>query len=141
MCLLFFSKFLFFTKWSPFKNYKRCFLFHLKSSFHSRDIHIFVFLSSPLFLPVSHCFRTWSKISLIVYGVINYLYKNLVTHFVWNLEKDKGYDIETLSINILKKEYFLWNNHTENMHWKLQSVTKYLRLTLVFMWKRTMGKV
>ena len=35
----------------------RCFLFHLKSSFHSRDIYIFVFPSSSLYLPVSHCFR------------------------------------------------------------------------------------
>ena len=30
--------FYFFTKWYPFKNYEKCFLFHLKSSFRSRDI-------------------------------------------------------------------------------------------------------
>ena len=31
------------------KNYENCFLFHLKSFFHSQDILIFVFPSSPLF--------------------------------------------------------------------------------------------
>ena len=39
-----------------FKNYEKCSLFHLKSSFCSRNIQIFVFPSSPLFLPVGHCF-------------------------------------------------------------------------------------
>ena len=27
-----------FGYWNPFKNYEKCFLFHLKSSFHSQDI-------------------------------------------------------------------------------------------------------
>ena len=36
---------------------KLCFLFHLKSSFRSRDIQFFLFPSSLSFLPVSHCFR------------------------------------------------------------------------------------
>ena len=92
---------------SPSKNYKNCFLFYLKSSFHSRDIQIFVFLSSPLFLPVSHCFRGCSKINLKVYDVINCLNKNLVTHFVWYPEKEKRYDKETLSIDrVSNKEQF-----------------------------------
>ena len=58
---LFFIKFLFFTKWWSFKNYEKCFLFHLKSSFRSRNIQIFVHPSSPLFFPFSHCFRGWFK--------------------------------------------------------------------------------
>ena len=41
------------------------------------------------FSPVSHCFRAWSKINLKVYDVINCLNKNLITHFVWNLEKEE----------------------------------------------------
>ena len=41
----------FFTKWWPFKNYERCFLFRIKSSFHSWDIHIFVIV------PFSTLFR------------------------------------------------------------------------------------
>ena len=105
MCSLFFIKFLFFTKWQPFKSYEKCFLFHLKSSFRSRDNQIVVFLSSPLFLPGSHCFRGWSKKNLEIYDVIKYLNKNLITHFVWYLEKEIRCDIESLSINrVLYKE-------------------------------------
>ena len=37
------SNFLYFTKRKHFKNYGKRFLFHLKSSFHSRDIQFFVF--------------------------------------------------------------------------------------------------
>ena len=85
----------------------KCFLFHLKGSFGSREIQMFVFRSSPLFVPASHCFRCWSKINLKVYDVINYLNKNLITQFVWYLGKEKRYDIETLSINkVLNAEYF-----------------------------------
>ena len=103
-----FYQFVFLTKWQPFKNYEKCFLFHLKSSFRSRDIQIFVFLSSPLFLPVSHCFRGWSKINLQVYDIIC-INKNLITHFVWYLEKEKRYDMETLPIDrVLNKEHFPW---------------------------------
>ena len=39
------------------QNYENYFLFHLKTSFRSRDIQIFVFWSSSLFSPVSHWFR------------------------------------------------------------------------------------
>ena len=89
------------------QNYEKCFLFHLKSSFRSQDIQIFVFPSSPLFLPVSHCFRGWSKINLKVYDIINCLNKNLIIHFVWYLEKEKRYNIETLSIDrVLNEEHF-----------------------------------
>ena len=49
----FLSKFYFSPNDSPSKT-EKCFLFHLKSSFRSRDIQIFVFPSFPLFLPVSH---------------------------------------------------------------------------------------
>ena len=89
------------------KNYEKCFLFNLKSSFCSWDIQIFVFSSSPLFFPVSHCFRRWSKKNLKIYDVINCLNKNLITHFVWYLEKEITCDIETLSIDReLNKEHF-----------------------------------
>ena len=50
----FLSNFHFSPNDSPSKNMKNVFLFHIKSSFRSRDIHIFVILFSPLFLPVSH---------------------------------------------------------------------------------------
>ena len=78
---------------SSSKIMKNVFLFHLKSSFRSRDIQIFVFSSSPLFFPVSHCFRGWFKKNLKVYDVINCLNKNLITHFVWYLAKEIRCDI------------------------------------------------
>ena len=38
---------------------------------------------------------------------MNCLNKTLITHFVWYLEKEKSYDIETLSIDrVLNKEHF-----------------------------------
>ena len=72
-----------------------------------RYSNFFLFLSSPLFLPVSHCFRGCSKINLKVYDVINCLNKNFLTHFVRYLRKEKGYGIKTLSMNrVLNKEHF-----------------------------------
>ena len=38
---------IFFTKWQPFKNYEKWFSLHLKSSFRSRDIQIFVIFTLP----------------------------------------------------------------------------------------------
>ena len=43
----FLSNFYFFSKLYPFKNYEKCFLFHPKSSFRSRDIQFFVIFSLP----------------------------------------------------------------------------------------------
>ena len=105
----FLSNFYFSLNDNPSKSKKNIFLFHLKSYFRSQDIQIFVFPSSPLFLPVSLCFRGSSKISLKVSDVINCINKNLIRHFVWYLEKGKSYDIETLPIDrVLNKEIFYW---------------------------------
>ena len=98
-CVCYFlSNFYFSPNDTPSKT-EKYFLFHLKSSFHSWDIPIFVFSCSPLFCPFSHCFRGWFKRNLKVYDVINCLNKNLITHFVWYLEKGVRCDIETLSID------------------------------------------
>ena len=43
----FLSNFYFFTKWQLFKSYEKCFFFHLKSSFFSQDIQIFVLFCLP----------------------------------------------------------------------------------------------
>ena len=82
----------------PLNNYKKCVSFNLKSSFCSQNIQIFVFSGSPQFFPVSHWLR-WFKINLEVYDVTIYLKKNLITHLVSYLDKEKRYDIETLSID------------------------------------------
>ena len=49
------------------RNHEKFFLFHLKITFHSQYIQVFVFPSTPLFLQVS---------------VISCLNKNLITYFV-----------------------------------------------------------
>ena len=108
--------------WSE-NDYKKCFLFNLKSSFCFRDVQIFVFPTSPQFFPVSHWLRGRFKINLKVYDVSICLNKNLITHlfdslrrkkhltlkkstFVWYLENEKTYDIETLPIDrVLCKEH------------------------------------
>ena len=76
----FLSSFYFSLNDNPLKTIKNVFLFHLKSSFRSRDIQVFVFSFSRLFLAVSHCFRGRSKKNLMT--------SSIVTHFVWYLEKE-----------------------------------------------------
>ena len=67
----------------------------------------FLYFRLPLFFSVSHCFRGWFKINFKVYGIINCLNKNLITHFVWYLGKEKKYDVKTSSIDrVLNKEHF-----------------------------------
>ena len=86
---------------------KNVFLFHLKSSFRSPDIQIFVIRSSLFFPPVTHCFGGSLKINLKFDDVITCLNKNLITHFVLYLEKERRYEIETLYIDgVLNKEHF-----------------------------------
>ena len=96
---LWIPKYSFIPECVPLCNYTKCFLFHLKSSFRSRDIQIFIFPSSPQFFPVSHWLRGWFKINFEVYDVSICLNKNLITHFAWYLEKEKRYDIQTLLID------------------------------------------
>ena len=75
---------------------KNVFYFIYKALF---VLQIFVFSSSPFFLPFSRCFRGWSKKNLKGSDVINGLDKNLMTHFVWYLKEKIRYDIETVSID------------------------------------------
>ena len=103
----FYQIFIFFTKWQPFKNYEKYFLFHQKSSFRSWDNQIFLFRPSLFFSLSAIAFRRWSKINLIVYDAIMCLNKNSITHFLWYLEKEKRYDTETLSIDgVSNKKHF-----------------------------------
>ena len=116
MCPLFF---IFFTKWQPLNNYKKCFLFHLKCSFHCQDIQIFVFASSPLFFPVSHWLRGWWKINSKVYGVSNCLKKNL-QHILFDiLRRKKDITLNFANWKSIKSGTFLCKNDAENMHQKL----------------------
>ena len=91
---------------SPSKTIKLLFIWSKKLFLFSRYSNFCISIF-PSFFPVSHYFRGWSKINLKVYDVINFLNKNSITHFVWHLEKEKTYDIETLSIDgVSHKEHF-----------------------------------
>ena len=101
-----FYQFFIFHQTIPLKNYGKCFWFHLKSSFPSWDIQIFVFSSSPLFSLSAITLEADSRKILNLY-IINCLNENLITHFVWYLEKEISCDIETLSIErALNTEHF-----------------------------------
>ena len=110
VCVRYFHQFFIFSPNDSAWKTEKCFLFHQKSFFLSRDVQIFIFLSFPPFLPVDHCFRGWSKVNLKVNYVINCLNLNSITHFVWYLGKERRYDIGTLSMQ---------KNHAENVQQKL----------------------
>ena len=61
--------------------------------FCSQDIQVFVFPSSPLEPPVSHCSSRWLKIN----DWRNQLTKQKLKNIVWYLEKEIRPDIETWS--------------------------------------------
>ena len=67
-------------------------------------------------MPVNHWFRGWFKINLSGYDISNCLNKNLITQFVWYLDKEKRYGIETFSVDrVLSKERFMeksYRNYT-----------------------------
>ena len=107
LVLLFLSNFYFSPNDSPSKIIKNVFLFHLKSSFCSWDIQIFVFPSSPLFSPFQPLLWRLIQEKSWHHDIINCLNKKLITHFAWYLEKEKRRYIETLFIDReLKKEHF-----------------------------------
>ena len=111
-------KFWFSTKWYSFKNYEKYF-FILSKNLFVQDIQIVVFLPSPIFFPVSHYFRGSMRKNLQVYDVFNSLHRNLITYFVWYLEKEIRCDIETSSLDkLLNMEHSLWKNHAENVKQK-----------------------
>ena len=115
------------------------FLLHLKSSFRSWDIRNCVFPSSPLFLPVIHCFKGCSKINVKVTDVINCLNKNFITHFAWYLEKEKRYDIKTFRVRQLAYvayvrtyTYLYWRTMILDMCWLTRTLIFLLLFLKVF---------
>ena len=80
----FLSIFYFSPNGSPSKTMKNAFYFIKKALF---VLEIFVFL--PLFSPQSAIALEVDWRNVKVYNVINCLNENLITHFVWCLEKEK----------------------------------------------------
>ena len=96
LCLLFFIKFFIFHQMIALQKLWKMFFISSKKLFSfSRYSNFCIFRFSPIISPASHCFRDWSKKNIKVYDVINCLNKNLITHFIWYLEKEKRCDIET----------------------------------------------
>ena len=56
----------------------------------------------PQFFLDSHSLRWWFRINIKVFHVRNWPNKDLITHFVWYLEKKKRYDID----RVLSKGHF-----------------------------------
>ena len=93
---------------------KSVFLFHLKNSFRSRDIKVFVFLSSSLSLPVSHCFSGSSKVKLKVFDVINSITRNVIWLISW--EGIKGTTLKYCPLI----EYYVSNIFMEKSYQKFE---------------------
>ena len=113
--------------WTLFTQCCVCYSFFKKNNFHQMKTlqklwKMFLLSSKKLFSFSRHSnfcisifpsflscqpFRIWSKINLEVYDVINCLNKNLITHFVWYLGKEKRNDTETLfTERVLNKGHF-----------------------------------
>ena len=102
-----FIKFLFFHQIIALQKLWKMLFISSKKLFSFSRYSIFVFPASTQFLPVTHWLRGWFKINRKVYGVSICLNENVITHVVWYLEKEKRYDIETLSFDrVLCKEHF-----------------------------------
>ena len=69
------------------QNWKMFFILSKKLFLFLRYL-IFCIFVLPLFFPVSHCFRDWSKKNLKIHDFINCLNKKLIANFVWYLEKE-----------------------------------------------------
>ena len=68
--------FILFHQKKALKNDKKCFLFHVKSSFCSRGIKFFKFPPSPHFYTVGRYRRSWLKITFKFDDVIKCLSRN-----------------------------------------------------------------
>ena len=83
------------------------FIFHQMIALQKLWKMFFISCKNVFYFPVSHCLRGWSKKNLKIHDVINSPNKNLITCFVWYLDKEIGWDIEALSIDReLNKENF-----------------------------------
>ena len=116
--------------WSPHREIPNCDSPHMKESPHcsyEKADHPLALKNelANLYGARGYHVRRWLKINLNVYNFIICLNKNLVTHFVWYLEKEKRYDIETLSIDRVLNKKHLYGNIMWKMCTKSQSQTSF----------------
>ena len=100
-CVYYFHKmFIFSLNDSPSKTMKN-------ELFSFSRYSIFCISVLPSFSACHPLLRGWSEINLKVHDDINCLNNSWRTHFLWYLEKEKSYDIETLYIDgVSDKEQF-----------------------------------
>ena len=97
----------------PSKTIKFFFIISYKKLFPLSRYSNYCIFTFPSFFLVTHCSRVWFKKNIRVNDVVNCLNKNLITHFVWYLDKEIRCNIETMSIDrVLDTEYF----HGKIMH-------------------------
>ena len=84
------------------------FIYFIQKALFILEIFRFLYFYLLLLSPLSAiALRGQPKINLKVYNAINCPNKNLITHFILYLEKEKRYDLETLSIDrVLNKNHF-----------------------------------
>ena len=91
----------------PSKTIKFFFIISYKKLFPLSRYSNYCIFTFPSFFLVTHCSRVWFKKNIRVNDVVNCLNKNLITHFVWYLDKEIRCNIETMSIDrVLDTEYF-----------------------------------
>ena len=100
-------KLYYFVHWKPFKNYEKWFLFHLKSSFCSQDIQVFVMTFWP-------CMRKGliRKIRLISKFMTSQQgYETITIHILPKISRSKGNQTTKYgqSIEYNKRNTFLQN--------------------------------
>ena len=91
----------------------------LQMVFQEKWFSCYILLTDQVSLSAFLYFLNYWAICLLPLFVSICLNKNLITHFVWYLEKEKIYDIETCELI----EYYIvgtfsWERHAEIMHWK-----------------------
>ena len=114
----FLTNFYFSPNDSPSKTMKDVFSFQLKSSFCSRDIYFFVFPPSPLFLPVSYCFRAWSKINMQANPWHHKLFHIHLFFWIWEVWKGRGKITTKIWISRERKELLKITKIWISQEWK-----------------------
>ena len=94
----------FFRRMIALQKLKKMLFISSKELFSLSRYSFFCISVLPSFSTCRPLLRGWSKINLKLHEVINCLSKISRTHFVWYLEKEKTYDIETLSIDGVSDE-------------------------------------
>ena len=91
---IFYQNFIFHQMIAPQKLWK-IFISSKKLFSFSRYSNFCIFVFPSFFSCLSHCFRGWFKKNPKVCDVINCLDRNLITHYVFSLEKEKRCNIKT----------------------------------------------